>query len=54
MDTVDGVKGKDKLDGGKGVDLFMGNIETQLRILIHKKEIQLRVYAGLSLKEFLI
>jgi Ca2+-binding RTX toxin-like protein len=27
MDTVDGGKGKDKLEGGKGADVFMCNAE---------------------------
>lgn len=39
MDTVDGGKGKDKLEGGKGADVFMCDTEDTIKDLIHKKEI---------------
>jgi hypothetical protein len=31
MDTVDGGKGKDKLEGGKGVDVFMCDAEDTIK-----------------------
>ena len=31
MDTVDGGKGKDKLEGGKGADVFICNIEDTIK-----------------------
>lgn len=54
MDTVDGGKGKDKLEGGKGAEVFMCDTEDTIKDFNSQEGDYLRVYARLPMKEFRI